>query len=111
MCHAGRFIYPLFIFCFFFHIQSDFIAPDTETGYAVSSRFVPFSIFEALFVIVYENLDFAAQKEYDNKVADDARTIEEVEGRPQCLGSANGSDNGPGTADSIINLDPDAFQT
>ena len=105
MLSYERYLFSASFFC----CQCHFIPPDSQACYAVGSRCIPVPIFEALFVIVYKNLDFAAQKEYDNKVADDARTIEEVEGRPQCLGSANGSDNGPGTADSVINLDPDAI--
>ena len=98
------------MFDFFFHIQGNFITPDTESGHTVSSRCVPLSILEALFVIVYENLDFAAQKENDNEVADDTCAIEEIEGRPQCLGCSDSTDNSPGTTDGIVNLDPCAFK-
>ena len=100
----------LFMFCFFFCSQSDFIAPDAQACHAVSSRCIPFSILEALFVIIHQNLDFATQEEYDNEVADDTRTIEEVKGRPQGLCCADSSDDGPGTTDGIVNLNPDAFQ-
>ena len=67
------------MFDFFFHIQGNFITPDTESGHTVSSRCVPLSILKALFVIVYENLDFATQKENDNEVADDTCAIEEID--------------------------------